>query len=403
MAKFIARRLIQSIPVFFGITLLSYLIMVLAPGDPVSIMTFDPTMSQEERAALADRLGVNDPWPVQYFRWLVGNDWMVVDEVTWYQVEMEDGATGWLSEKQMAYHEETGDPVLLASRQPYRDEPKENAEITGRIGRNAEFTVITETVEDVKGDSRGILRGDFGKSFTHHRNPLDLIGERIGASIELNIAVILVGLAIGLPVGVLAAILRGQAFDQGSRVLAVLGDAIPIFWLAHMVLLIFGAPNLDWLPMGGRCDHIRGGCGPVYTRLEYLILPTAVSALGVISGWSRYIRASMLEAISSDYIRTAQAKGLTARQVWFTHGLRNALIPVATFLGPTIVSLVSGSVIIETIFSWPGWGRLTLQAVSAQDYPLIMASVVIGAVLTIIGYLISDILYAVFDPRIRLS
>lgn len=403
MIKFIIRRVIQSIPTFFGITLLSYLIMVLAPGDPVSILTFDPNMSQEERDAMADRMGVNDPWPMQYFRWLMGDDWRVVAEVQWYQVELEDGTTGWLSEKQIAFHEETGDPVLLASRQPYRIEPQEKAEIGGRVGRRDPFTVIGETVEQVKGDSKGILRGDFGRSFTYRRDPMELIGERLWASLELNIATILVGITLGVPIGVMAAIMRGKAFDQGSRVLAVVGDSIPAFWLGIMLLMIFGAPYLDILPMGGRCDHVRGGCPPIYERLEYLILPTTVTALGVIAGWSRYIRASMLEAINSDYIRTAHAKGLSPRKVWFTHGLRNALIPMATFLGPTLVSLIGGSAIIESIFTWPGVGRLLLQAISAQDYPLVMASVVIGSVLTILGYLISDILYAVFDPRIRLD
>ncbi|MBN1965678.1 MAG: ABC transporter permease, partial [Anaerolineae bacterium] len=138
------------------------------------------------------------------------------------------------------------------------------------------------------------------------------------------------------------------------------------------------------------------------SALSHLILPTIVLALGGIAGWSRYLRASMLETINSDYIRTARAKGLKARRIWFNHGLRNALIPMATFIGPTIVGLLSGTVIIETIFAWPGIGRLYFQALGSRDYPLIMASVVIGAVLTIIGYLISDILYAVFDPRIRL-
>jgi peptide/nickel transport system permease protein len=177
---------------------------------------------------------------------------------------------------------------------------------------------------------------------------------------------------------------------------------VPNFWLAFLFILFFGAA-LDLLPMGGRCAPVRGGCPPVWERLEYLVLPTAVLALGGIAGWSRYMRAAMLETISSDYVRTAHAKGLSNRSVWFRHGARNAIVPLATFLGPTLVSFLGGAVITETIFGWPGIGRLLVEAVSGQDYPLIMASVVIGAVLTIIGYLISDILYAAFDPRIRLS
>ncbi|MBN2471395.1 MAG: ABC transporter permease [Anaerolineae bacterium] len=402
MTKFIIRRLLQAIPTFFGITLLSYMIMVLAPGNPVAIMTFDPNMTQEQRADMERRLGVNDPWPLQYLRWLVGDDWMVVEEIDWYKMQLEDGSEGWLSEKQVVVDPETGAISLLASRQPYRTDPTDSAEIIGRIGRNETLTVVDQVEEDVRGGNYGILRGDFGRSFRYKEPPLKLIGERIGATLELNVMVILTGMTIGITLGVLAAVFRGSWFDSATRVLAVIGDSVPSFWLAFMFILIFAAPTLDILPMGGRCGHTRGGCGPVFERLEYLVLPTLVLALGGIAGWSRYMRASMLENINADYIRTAKSKGLQRRTIWFKHAMRNALIPMATFLGPTIVSLLSGAVIIEQIFAWPGIGRLYLQALGGQDYPVVMASVVIGAILTIIGYLISDILYAVFDPRIRL-
>jgi peptide/nickel transport system permease protein len=227
--------------------------------------------------------------------------------------------------------------------------------------------------------------------------------ERLPASMELNIAVLLISIMLGVAIGVLAAIWRGRAFDQATRVLAVIGDAVPSFWLSFIVILVFASPGLGWLPMGDRCAYVRGGgCPPVFERLDYLILPTVVLALGGISVWSRYLRAAMLENINSDYIRTAKAKGLPARTVWFKHALRNALIPMATFIGPAFVGLLGGAVIIEQIFNWPGIGRLTLTALKQQDYPIIMASVVISSILTIIAYLISDILYAIFDPRIRL-
>lgn len=340
MTKFIIRRLIQAIPTFFGITLLSYLIMVAAPGDPVSILTFDPRMSPQVRAAMAERLGVNDPWPVQYIRWLIGDDFRKFDT---------DG----------------------------------------------------DGVADEWGTNRGILRGDFGRSFRYREGALKVIWDFMPASIELNIATLIVSLGVGIPIGILAAIWKGGYFDNSSRVLAVIGDSVPSFWLGFMLIMLIGAPTLGLLPMGGRCAPVRGGCPPVWDRLEYLILPTLVLALGGVAGWSRFMRAAMLETISSDYVRTARAKGLSNMTVWFKHGARNALIPVATFLGPTFTGLLSGAVIIETIFAWPGVGRLLVSSVSGQDYPVIMASVVLGAVLTILGYLISDILYAVFDPRIR--
>lgn len=342
MLLFITRRLLQAIPTFLGITLLSYFILVLAPGDPVSLLSFDPSMSMADRERLAERLGVDDPWFVQYVRWLIGDDYL------WFDTD--------------------GDGVA-----------------------------------DERGTNYGILRGDFGKSFQYREAPLKLIAERLPATIELNIVVLLVSLTFGITIGVLSAIWRGGWFDSGSRVLAVIGNSIPDFWMSFILILVFGAPLLDLLPMGGRCAPTRGGCPPFYARLDYIVLPMVVLALGGIAGWSRFMRAAMLETINSDYIRTARAKGLTSRLIWFKHGLRNALVSMATFLGPTFTSLLGGAVTIETIFAWPGVGRLLLEAVGSQDYPLVMASVVIGSLLTILAYLLSDILYAVFDPRIRLS
>ena len=402
MTRYIIRRLLQAIPTFFGITLLSYIMIVLAPGDPVSTLFFRPDMSPETRADIEDRLGVNDPLPVQYLRWLAGDDWMTVDEVTWHRIELEDGSGGWLLDNMVTFDEETQTYSLTASRQPYRDGPEESAEITGRVRNSQSFEVVETSTLKIKGENKGILRGDFGTSFSLDQSPLKLIMERMPASIELNLAVLLVSVFLGVIIGVLAAIWRGTAFDQATRVLAVIGDAVPSFWLSFLVILAFASPGLGWFPMGDRCAYVRGGCPPIYERLEYLVLPTLVLALGGISAWSRYLRAAMLENINSDYIRTAKSKGLPGRTVWFKHALRNALIPMATFLGPAFVGLLGGSVVIEQIFGWPGIGRLTLTALTQQDYPIIMASVVIGSILTIIAYLISDILYAVFDPRIRL-
>ena len=353
MQKYILRRIVQSIPTLLGITLLVYFIVLLAPGDPVALLAFDPTIRQDERERMAEQLGVDDPFYIQYLRWLIGDDWMRVDT-------------------------------------NFDGEP------------------------DAWGDNYGILRGDFGTSFKFRgSNPLTLISERLGATIELNFAVLLVGLTSGIVIGVLAAVMRGRAFDRFTRVFAVIGDSLPSFWLGLMAIVFFGLmlPRLleGWgigdgrplLPMGGRCPPIRGGCPPIYARLHYLILPTLVSAVGVVAVWSRFMRASMLETINSDYVRTARAKGLTQRDIWFRHGLRNAILPFTVFLGPTFFGLIGGSVIIERIFTWPGVGLLLFDALLSRDYPVIMASVVIGSVLTVLGYLLSDVLYALFDPRVR--
>ena len=404
MTRFIIRRLLQAIPTFFGITFIVYMIVVMAPGDPVEIMSFGPNTSVEEKEALASRLGISDPLPIQYLRWLIGDDWKVVDEVLWYQIRLEDGTEGWLAESMIDVNEETGESRLTASRQPYRDLPSENAEIVGRVGRRDVMELVTSQVEQVRGDNKGILRGDFGRSFQQRRNPLIMLTERLPATLELNIAVVFLSLILGVTIGVLAAVWRGGWFDTATRVLAVIGDAIPSFWLGLLLILLFAIPDFGFsiLPINGRCAPTRDVCPPIYERLEYMILPALVLVLGGIAGWSRYIRAAMLENISSDYVRTAKAKGLPSRAVWFHHSLRNALIPMATFLGPTFVAILGSSIIIEKVFAWPGAGLLTLQAILSQDYPVVMAAVVIGAILTIIGYLISDILYALFDPRIRL-
>jgi len=345
MIKYIIRRLVQAIPTFFGITILSYLIMVAAPGDPVAMMTFDPTIRVEERQRLAERLGVNDPWPVQYIRWLIGDDWMQFDFD-------EDGV------------------------------PDERP---------------TSGIDRVR---YGILRGDFGNSFYLKQPALQLIAERLPATLELGIAVLLVSLTLGIPIGILAAVWRGGRFDQFTRVMAVVGNAVPNFWLGLILILIFGA-WLDVLPMNGRCAPTRGGCPPLFQRIEYLVMPVTVLSLGGIAGYSRYMRASMLEQINSDYVRTARSKGLPDRIVWFRHGARNAMIPIATFLGPALVGVLGGAVVTEQIFTWPGLGLLLITSIGRQDYPLIMASVVIASILTIVGYILSDVLYAIIDPRIR--
>ena len=353
MHQYIIRRLLQGIPTFFGITMVVYAIILLAPGDPIMILAFDPTMRQDERDRLAAQLGVNDPFYIQYLRWLIGDDWMMVD--TNYDGEV-----------------------------------------------------------DSWGDNYGILRGDFGTSFKFRgSNPLDLISERLGATIELNVAVLLTGLTTGIGVGVLAAVYRGRFFDKFTRIFAVIGDSLPAFWLGLMLLVFFGItlPRflIDFdigngsplLPMGGRCPPVRGGCPPLFARLHYLILPTIVSSVGVVAVWSRLMRASMLEIINSEYIRTAHAKGLTDRSIWFKHSLRNAILPFAVFLGPAFFSLLGGSIIIERIFTWPGVGLVTFDALVSRDYPVLMTSVVITSVLTIFAYILSDILYAAFDPRVR--
>lgn len=359
MTKFVIRRILQAIPTLFGISLLVYAVMLATPGGPVAVLTFSPTVTPQERAALAAQLGVNDPGYVQYLRWLLGDDWMRFDD--------------------------DGDGI---------------ADTAYLIPLDADGDGEPER----PGNRRGIVRGDFGASFFHgQRHVVDVIVERLPATFELGAASIVVGLTIGIPVGVLAAVNRGGLFDNITRIMAVVFNAFPAFWLGLILLLIFGGTGLGLLPMGNRCGLVLvGGCPPFYQRLEYLLLPTFVIAAGFVAGYSRYMRASLLDVSTQDYIRTARAKGLSGRMVWFRHGLRNALIPVATLLGPTITGVLSGAVVTESIFSWPGVGRLAVSSFQQRDYPTVMAIVMFAAIATILGYLLSDILYALIDPRIRL-
>jgi len=245
-----------------------------------------------------------------------------------------------------------------------------------------------------------VLQGDLGRSFSSRRKVLDLITERAPATIELAGLSLILGVLVGVPLGVWSAVKQGSWFDNVSRVLSVIVSSIPTFWLGLILILIFSS-RLGWLPPGGRFPANLSGEYTLLDRIKHLTMPVFILAMGDIAFLSRYMRAATLEVSRQDYIRTAQSKGLPANMVWFTHAMRNALIPLATFLGPALVGLLNGAVITETIFSWPGLGRLAVDAVSSLDYPVVMATVLIGAVSTILGYLLSDIMYALIDPRIR--
>ena len=360
MVKYIIRRLIQAIPTFFGITLFTYLLLWLAPGSVVEVLYLAPQISAETRARLKAQLGIDDPFHIQYLRWLTGDDWMRWDS--------------------------DGDGVA-----------------------DSAFTLVTQLDADgdgepePPGDKRGILRGDFGRSFIKKKPVLDILFANLPATLELGVATLLTSLVIGIPVGVLSAAAQGRAFDNVSRVMAVIFDAVPPFWLGLMLLLFFGK-HLGLLPMGGRCTpNLFGTCAPLFQRFDYLILPTFVFAATFIALFSRYVRTSTLEVLNQDYIRTASSKGLSQSTVYFRHAFRNAMIPVATLLGPIITNLWAGAIVIETVFGWPGVGRIAFTSAIQQDYPVVMGVTIFAAVGTILGFLLSDVLYVLVDPRIRLS
>jgi len=236
---------------------------------------------------------------------------------------------------------------------------------------------------------------DFGRSFEDNRPVINKIMERAPATLQLSGAAYVIGL-LGIPLGIQAALHRGRAVDNIVRVFTVIGQAIPHWWLGLMIL-IFTAP-LGIFPLAGMGNPNADNM--VIERLHHLLLPALISAMGGWIVYSRYMRSAMLDVLEQDYVRTARAKGLKERRV-MNHAVRNALIPIVTILGGSLATFFSGSVLFETVFSWPGMGRLAVQAAFKRDYPTVMALTVIFSFLVILGNLIADIAYAYIDPRVK--
>ena len=245
------------------------------------------------------------------------------------------------------------------------------------------------------------LQLDFGTSILYHRNAATLIFERMPNTLQLAFAALLLQLAIGVPLGIVAALKRGSWADWIIRVASVAFHAVPPFWFG-LVLIIVVSVQLRLLPSQGMLT-IGKDQWDIIDRLRHLIMPAFVLALAGIANYSRILRTETLDVIQQDFIRTARAKGLRERTVTAVHALRNALIPVVTALGGILAGLVSGAVVIEQVFTWPGLGQFTFQAAVAKDYPVIMAGVMISSFLLVVSYLLRDIVYVLVDPRIKVS
>ena len=239
-------------------------------------------------------------------------------------------------------------------------------------------------------------------SFKDGRPVLDKIGERIWNTLLLNLIAVLIIFSLAIPLGIFSAKRQYTFMDNLGTFGAYLGISIPSFWLAY--LLILGTVKLFGYPVLGMRSFVIEeftGFESVMDRLWHLLLPSIILAIGGIAALSRYTRSSMLEVIRQDYIRTAKAKGLSEETVYYKHALRNALLPIITLFGFLIPGLIGGSIIMETVFAWPGIGRLAYQAVLSRDYPVVMTINTITAVLVLIGNFMADLLYGIADPRIR--
>ena len=236
----------------------------------------------------------------------------------------------------------------------------------------------------------GLVRGDWGKSFHFQSSVLTLVLHRYPATLELALTAMLVCAAIAIPAGVSAARNRGKARDHAIGVLTLLGLSVPNFALGPVLILLFSI-TLGWLPVSG-----RGG-------VSQLILPAATLGAALAAILTRMVRGSMIEELGSDYVRTARAKGLSERAVLYRHAFPNALVPIITILGLQFGTLLAGTIVTESIFSWPGIGRLTVQAIQSRDYSLLQGCILVIALSYVVVNLLTDVVYSLIDPRIRVS
>ncbi|MDP7651621.1 MAG: ABC transporter permease [Rhodospirillales bacterium] len=234
------------------------------------------------------------------------------------------------------------------------------------------------------------VRGNFGESLLHQRPAMDVVLERFPATIQLSLVALVMGMVIGVIAGFVAALKRGTFLELIAMTTALLGQATPIFWLGIILILVF-AVQLGWLPAGGR------------GTLAHLVLPAITLATFTSASIARLLRSSMIEILKEDYIRTAWAKGLVSHLVFMRHVARNALIPVVTMLGILAGELFSGAVVTETIFSWPGVGRVILLAIQSKDFPVVQAGVAVISAMFILINLLVDLTYGLLDPRIRIN
>lgn len=315
MISYTARRLVQMIPLLFGISIVLFAVIQAAPGGPEGALFesgrfIDPAVIEAYR----ERLGVDQPVHIQYMRWL-----------------------------------------------------------------------------------SAALSGDLGTSFSTTRPVAEMIVERLPATLELMGAAFVFAAVVAILLGIVSAVRQYSWFDHLGTGLSFVGIAMPVFWFALILQLVFGV-FLGWLPIAGT-ETV--GAASLGDHLLHLILPTVVLSFNYVAGWSRYLRSSLISVLRTDYIRTARAKGLPERRVIGVHALRNALIPLLSIMALNLSSLFSGAVITETVFAWPGIGRMFVQAMFARDYPLLMGILMLGSLMVIVFNLVADLLYGMLDPRIR--
>lgn len=320
MFRYIIKRLIQMIPLLFIVSIISFGVTKLAPGDPIQQLRMNPAITQERIEAERQRLGLDRPIYVQYWRW------------------------------------------------------------------------VTHFVQ-----------GDLGDSYTYKTSVTTLIGQRLGNTLILGVSVLLFTWLIAIPLGIFAAVRQYSKADMAISVFSYVAMGFTDFFLAILLMLFAAWSGI--LPVSGMTDPntAAGFFNWAWDVGRHLILPTVAIGIGSIALLQRRMRANLLDVLHEDYIKMARAKGLPENVVIYRHAVRNAINPIITILGYELASLISGAALVEIIFSWPGLGQMMLEAVLSFDYNLVMASLVIGAFMLMIGNLISDLLLAAVDPRIKLE
>lgn len=254
---------------------------------------------------------------------------------------------------------------------------------------------------------RGVLQGDLGYSLAERRPVTTIIGERLGNTLYLSVTALLLSLAVAIPLGILAARYQYSVFDQIATVFAYIGQSIPVFWFGLILIIVFNVmlrnPITDRPLFPGGGMFTIGAPFSMADRLHHLALPLTMLSFVQIATHMRYMRSGMLEVIKQDYIRTARAKGLREQAVIYGHAFKNSLLPLVTILGLEIPTLVNGAVFTETIFAWPGIGRLFINSAERADYTVLMGIIMMSTVLVLIFTLVTDIIYAFLDPRIQYS
>jgi peptide/nickel transport system permease protein len=342
MTRYIIRRILQAIPLLLIISVMIF-VLLRSSGDPLANMGGRRATRPEDRERLTRLMGLDQPLYMQYVTWLIGNDWALID-------------------------------------------------------------VNGDGIPETHGLRKGALRGDFGDSLVKRSVPaLDIIIERLPNTILLMVPAEIVILVISLAVGIYSALKQYSALDQIVTAGSFVGFSMPIFFIALASMYIFAVNFREWglpyLPTVGMFDP---KVGKTISQVGlHMVLPIFSMSVISISGYSRYIRSEMLEVISEDYIRTAHAKGLTERMVLVGHALKNAALPFVTLVGIDVPLLLGGAVVTETIFAWPGMGRLFIDHLTRSDTPVVMGILMLISVAVVFSQLLVDIIYAWLDPRIR--